>query len=342
MIAHSAFEYASDLGGVERARAIRDKSPSLDPRTWSQIVDLGWPLIFVAEQHGGSDCGAAAMAALIENTSRVLLPEPLIGAIASAGLLSDCDTDEAREMLRQLVEVKERFVVVDGTGSPHLPLRVTHVPDCYAGARLLVAREDDEGFDIRMLEPGADGVSIRTVECIDGSILSDIDVEVRAWEHALRVGHGGVARRAFEKSCDAGLLGYAASLVGIAGEAFQITVEYMKTRSQFGAKIGSFQALQHRAASCHVDIASTRALLYECCRAFDTPVRTRAVSAAKARASSTGLRVTKECIQFHGAIGFADEHNIGLYFKKAVTLAARQGNEARMRRRFIGRSEASR
>jgi len=113
MGAHSAFEFASDLGGVERARAIRNKSPTLDRRTWSQIVDLGWPLIFVAEQHGGLDYGADEMAALIENTSRVLLPEPLIGAIASAGLLSDCGTDEACEMLRQLVEAKDLFVVVD-------------------------------------------------------------------------------------------------------------------------------------------------------------------------------------------------------------------------------------
>jgi alkylation response protein AidB-like acyl-CoA dehydrogenase len=130
------------------------------------------------------------------------------------------------------------------------------------------------------------------------------------------------------------LLGYSAFLVGLMDEALKITIGYMNMRKQFGTPIGAFQALQHRAASCYVDIVASRALVLEACRAFSTGMRSRAACAAKARASAAALRVIKECVQFHGAIGFADEHDIGLYLRKAVTISARLGGELQQKLRF--------
>jgi alkylation response protein AidB-like acyl-CoA dehydrogenase len=154
-------------------------------------------------------------------------------------------------------------------------------------------------------------------------------VSCRAWDDAAVVASGPVAQAAFEHATDVMRLGYAAYLVGLAHEALQMALDFMKIRSQFGTPIGTFQALQHRAATCYVDASASRALVYEAARCFRSPTRARAVAAAKARASAAALHVTKECVQFHGAMGFADEHDIGLYLRKAMTFASRLGGQAR-------------
>jgi alkylation response protein AidB-like acyl-CoA dehydrogenase len=111
-------------------------------------------------------------------------------------------------------------------------------------------------------------------------------------------------------------------LAGLAARALELTAEYLKTREQFGVPIGSFQALQHRAASMHVEVASARALVREAARAIGHPGQTRAAAAAKAYASDAALKVTREAIQLHGAIGFTDEHDIGLFHRRAMALVA--------------------
>jgi alkylation response protein AidB-like acyl-CoA dehydrogenase len=115
---------------------------------------------------------------------------------------------------------------------------------------------------------------------------------------------------------------------------------------QFGKPIGSFQALQHKAADLYVQQELLRAVLDEAVRKLDTGVpddeRTRVASRCKARASDAGLRITREVIQLHGAIGFTDEYDAGLYLKRALVLSAWLGNASAHRRRFASqRSNAS-
>jgi alkylation response protein AidB-like acyl-CoA dehydrogenase len=124
------------------------------------------------------------------------------------------------------------------------------------------------------------------------------------------------------------MLGVAAELVGLAAAALDVTLDYLKLRQQFGRPIGSFQALQHRAVDSFVDIELNRSLVYRVLAAFDVGVHeTAMVSATKARASRVALEVMREALQMHGAIGYTEEHDIGLYFKRAQVLAARYGNE---------------
>jgi len=123
-------------------------------------------------------------------------------------------------------------------------------------------------------------------------------------------------------------------LLGIMEEALSITIAYLKIREQFGRTLASFQALQHRAASMYVDSEVCRSLIFEACRAADARMAGAAAAAAKLRASEAALRVTKECIQLHGAIGFADEHDIGLYLRRAMVLAARYGDPHGLRRDY--------
>jgi alkylation response protein AidB-like acyl-CoA dehydrogenase len=123
-------------------------------------------------------------------------------------------------------------------------------------------------------------------------------------------------------------LGAAVELVGLAAAALDVTLDYIKLRQQFGKPIGSFQVLQHRAVNGFIDIELNRSLVYRVLAAYDAGEHHPAmVSAAKARASRSALKITRAALQMHGAIGYTEEHDIGLYYKRAIALAAQYGGE---------------
>src|SRR5690606_26281717 len=122
-----------------------------------------------------------------------------------------------------------------------------------------------------------------------------------------------------------------AILLGAMNAALKLAVDYLKVRKQFGVVIGTFQALQHRAASAHVRVQSSRALVIEACLAFGTPKQTLAAAMVKAHVSDAALAVVKDAVQLHGAIGFTDEHDVGLFFRRVVALAAAWGTSAESR-----------
>jgi alkylation response protein AidB-like acyl-CoA dehydrogenase len=138
-----------------------------------------------------------------------------------------------------------------------------------------------------------------------------------------------------ERMRDAALLALAAELVGVAGRALSIALDYLKVRVQFDKPIGSFQALQHRAAEEFMEVELAHSLVFQVAARFDRGDASPAMAAAaKARAAQAALKVCKSAMQFHGAMGYTDEHDIGLYFKRAMALAAAFGNDSIHRRRF--------
>ena len=120
--------------------------------------------------------------------------------------------------------------------------------------------------------------------------------------------------------------------------AFTITLDYMKTREQFGRKIGAFQALQHRAVDMQIQVSLTRATIGTASYALDSAPtlgqRQAAVSRAKVRASDAAMVVTRTCIQLHGGIGYTDAYDIGLFLRKAMVLSPLYGSPSVHRRRF--------
>ena len=132
--------------------------------------------------------------------------------------------------------------------------------------------------------------------------------------------------------------GHSAYMFGLMDRAFAITLDYMKTREQFGHKIGSFQALQHRAVDMQIQISLTRATVGSAAHALDAAPtiaqRQAAVSRAKVRASDAAMVVTRACIQLHGGIGYTDAYDIGLFLRKAMVLAPLYGPPSVHRARF--------
>ena len=146
------------------------------------------------------------------------------------------------------------------------------------------------------------------------------------------------AKAALTDAVDTTLVVSSAELYGVMGRALDMSVDYMKTRVQFGKPIGSFQVLQHRTVDLYIQQELSTAVLADCLGVLDeepdAKTRSAAASRVKARCTDAALLITRQAIQLHGAIGFTEDCDVGLYVKRAMTLAAWLGNGTAHRRRY--------
>lgn len=332
LLVESVMRWASHVGGVAHARALRDKGGAFDPSVWQQMADQGWTAVCVPEPRGGLGLGIRHACLLLEAVGRVLLPEPLVTSLAASHLLSRMDEVGAKHL--EMLSHGDHTYVPVVQPSIEFPLRLAHVPDVHPGSVLLIGGRHKGDYVVAALESAATGVEVHHETCVDGTTLSDVSCSMAARRQLDVLYTGEKAAELFSQALDALSLGYGAYLVGLMDEALSITVDYMRTRRQFGVPIAEFQALQHRAASAYTDMAACRALVREGCRAFGGPRSAEAATAVRARTAGAAMRVTKECVQFHGAIGFTDECDIGLYLRRAMTVVGCTGGELENRCRY--------
>jgi alkylation response protein AidB-like acyl-CoA dehydrogenase len=331
MIRDSAAGLAPRGGDRKRIRALRFAAPGYDPAVLRQMGEQGWIGLLVPEEQGGAGLGLSEYVALVEELGAALVPEPLVAATLSARLLAAAGAPlEAVLAGEALVltawQEKPGSLAVPATpGAPRLFL-----PQAGGAAGFLVPvagrgllRQPAEGADLT-LEPTQDGGSFGTLRPAERGDVLKLDPAV------------------LEDALDEAALGTAAYLLGVMDQAFALTLDYLKTRQQFGKPIGSFQALQHRAADLKIQIALTRASVEAAAALADrgAPRRQRqaAISRAKARAADAALLVTRQAIQLHGGIGYTDEADIGLYLRKAMVLASQYGSAGLHRRRFAAQT----
>ena len=188
------------------------------------------------------------------------------------------------------------------------------------------------------VEQGAPGIALELEVLADGRQFGTLKLDDVVVPRERVVATGDIARNALERALDHATAIASAELYGVMSRALDMSVDYMKTRTQFGRPIGSFQALQHRAVDLYIQRELASAVLEQGLRELDrappSHVRAATASRMKARCSDAALRITREAIQIHGAIGFTDEYDAGLYLKRALVLAAWLGNGATHRRRY--------
>ena len=331
MIRDSAAGIAPRDGDRRRVRALRFARPGFDPTVLRAMGEQGWIGLRVPEDQGGAGLGLREMCALAEELGAALAPEPLVPAALSAALLSAAGAEEPLAALLSgealaLTAWQEAPATLEapGTEAPRL-----FIPGAGGAASFLVPVRDAGALSLR-LQPR------------DGADLSLDGTQDGGFHGTLRPAGGAVLARDIGAALDAALdeaaLGTAAYLLGVMDQAFALTLDYLRTRQQFGKPIGSFQALQHRAADLKIQIALTRASVGSAAALLDAGApagaRRAAVSRAKARASDAAMLVTRQAIQLHGGIGYTDEADIGLYLRKAMVLANQFGPAALHRRRF--------
>jgi alkylation response protein AidB-like acyl-CoA dehydrogenase len=331
MIRDSAAGLAPRTGDLRRIRALRFTEPGFDRDVWRQMCEMGWPGLMVSETNGGSGLGVQEFCALTEELGASLVPEPLIPAAFVAILLPGDHISDVLSGERIVLPAwQEKPHSIDPVGDSVLSDGKLH------GRKMFVAMA--AGADaflvtvrggLALVERGAPGVHVVSTTAQDGGDFATV-----TFDGAQAEAIAGDASEALEVAA----LATSAYLLGAMDRVFGISMEYLKTREQFGRKIGSFQALQHRSADLKIQLELTRAVVNAAARTVDTSkdprARQAAVSRAKARASDAASVMTRGCIQLHGGIGYTDAADPGLFLRKMMVLAPMFGSAALHRARY--------
>ena len=363
-----AKEFLQKNAPVTHFREIRDTENELgyDPDLWKQMVDLGWSGILVPEEYGGFDFGMVGMGSILEEMGKMLTPSPLFSTgVLGASLISLGGNDKQKQTyLPQIVDGSITTALALEEGNRHSPLSIntegkkdgenytltgskTFVIDGHSSNLLIVAartsgsENDSSGITLFLVNPGIDGVEVSKTSMVDSRNSANITFKevIVSLDDVLGEENNGAAL--LEEVLDRAQIAISAEMLGNASQAFDITLEYLKERKQFGAVIGSFQALQHRAAEMYSELELTKSSVIAACVAADEQSNDlrRMASLAKFKAGETNHLVTNEAVQMHGGVGVTDEYDVGLYLKRARVTEQIFGNSEYHLDRYASLSE---
>jgi alkylation response protein AidB-like acyl-CoA dehydrogenase len=337
-----------EAAGPKVARAHRRQELSFAPDRLHQAGELGWLGMLVPPSAEGLGLGLTELALVLEQAGRGLVCEPIgLAAISAATLaqgrtphpmLQPAMTGEAL-VVPALQEsgfgddpLAPRTRAAGADGTLRLTGQKTFV--CADGATgFLVSAAGRDGPVLCYVARDARGLTVTTTPTVEGRKLATLGLDDAP---ADLVPPHFSSRNAVDALYNLALIALSCELLGVMEQAQEMTLDYLRIRKQFGKLIGSFQALQHQAVNIYVRVEATRSLLFQIAANSDPwAIDPAMAAAAKAKASEGALAVTEACIQLHGAIGFTDEHDIGLYLKRAMLLSSLFGNAAAQRRRYV-------
>ena len=341
-----AKEFLQKNAPVTHFREIRDTNNELgyDESLWKEMVNLGWSGILIPEEYGGFDFGMVGMGSIFEEMGKTLTPSPLFSTgVLGASLITLGGNDSQKQsLLPKIVEGNLTTALALEESSRHSPFSIstqakkngdnyeitgekTFVIDGNSASLLVVAArtdgdvDDESGMTLFLVDPSADGLEITKTSMVDSRNSAQIkfnNVVVSSTETLGELNNGSGL---LENVLDRAQIAISAEMLGNASQAFDITLEYLKERKQFGAVIGTFQALQHRAAEMYSELELTKSSVIAACNAVDDNSNDlkRMASLAKFKAGETNYLVTNEAVQMHGGVGVTDEYDVGLYLKRA-------------------------
>jgi alkylation response protein AidB-like acyl-CoA dehydrogenase len=347
ILARTAREFVSGRSPLRRVRELREDALGFSRELWGSMAELGWLGIVVPEQYGGAGLGWSDLAVVMEETGRGLLPEPLVGSVllaTTALLLGGSDAQKHGHLPALVAGERLSALAYQEAGSRYDPAHVTtraeragsgftltgekvqvldgHVADwLVVSARTAGEDRDADGVTLFLVPSSAPGVVVERQWRLDHRPAALVRLDRVTVPADAVLGIEGQGTALLERVIDRATIGLAADMLGGITAAFEMTLDYLKTRKQFGVPIGSFQALKHRAARLFVETELARSVVMAASQALDDgqpePHVARLASVAKARLSDTFLLAGYEGVQLHGGIGMTDEHDIGLYLKRA-------------------------
>ena len=343
MLRDSARGFVQDRAPVTAFRRLRDEDAPerFDRGLWREMAEMGFAGVVLPEDQGGSGFGFVGAGVIAEEMGRTLAASPFLSTVLSATALSDLGTgDQKAEHLPGLASGERLYALAVDADRKHRPTATgvsaersgngfklsgakTFVADGLAADKLIVsartagAEGEAEGVTLFVVDAEAAGLSRERMATVDerGHARLKLDgVEVDG-DAVLGTVDDGLA--GLERVLDGGRAVLCAEMVGGADAAFAMTTDYLKERKQFGAPIGSFQALQHRAAHLLAEIEMAKAVTLQALQAMDAGEGASApVSLAKAKTGQVAKLATQEAIQMHGGIGMTDEYDVGFYLKR--------------------------
>lgn len=347
ILAQAARDFVRDRSPVSRARALRDAGDEVgfSRDLWRAMGALGWPGILIPEDYGGAGMGLADLAVVLEAVGRTLAPEPFLSTVLLGGqLLTRAGSDaQKRAWLpgiaagEQVVavayqEARSRYAlhrvatraVAQGdawvlSGEKVQVLDGRHADLLIVSARTAGESDDRDGLSLFLVAPDAPGLTVTPQTRVDGRAAALVRLDEVAVSGDALLGPAGHGLPILASVVDQATVGLCAEMLGGMSRIFDDTLAYLKTREQFGVPIGSFQALKHRAARVFMDVELCRSTVMAAARAADAGDADLPLlaSLAKARCSDAFVLATNEGVQMHGGIGMTDEHDAGLYLKRA-------------------------
>ena len=323
---------------------------------WSLFAELGWLTVPFREEDGGFGGSAVDLMVVMEEFGKGMVIEPFLPtAVISGGLLSELGNAAQKEELISAVmegglqlatayaEADSRFNLASvGTtavkngdsytlnGSKILVLNGPAADKLVVIARTSGSQFDRDGISAFLVDASAAGVSKRAYTAVDGHRAAEIHLKNVTVSADSLLGDEGGALAALEAVVDRAALAVSAEAVGAMDCLLKKTVEYAKTRKQFGVAIGTFQALQHRMSEMFIECQLARSIVIMAAMKLDSSVsaeeKAKAVSAAKSRVGRAMRKVGQESVQIHGGIAVTDELDVGHYFKRVTTIENLFGN----------------
>lgn len=358
LLAQSVGDFVQHGADLPRVRALAQTRAEFDRAQWQQLAELGWLGVLVPEDCGGLGLGLAEAAIVAEGIGRALTPEPYtaVAVLAARVLEQSADSALRNELLRGLVGGEQVPVVawqeqpddfaglqVATTATPFEGgYRVSGEKQFVGGAAgangYLVTAQSPDGLQLMWVPRDAAGCATGLVPLADGRNYGAVTLQDVAVPRENVLASGAAARAALSCALDHAAAVASAELVGMMKRTHEMSLDYLKTRVQFGKAIGSFQVLQHRTVDLHIQQELADAVLSEVVAQLDLApdaiTRALAASRAKSRCADAALAITRAAIQFHGAIGFTEDCDVGLYVKRAMTVAAWLGNGRAHRVRY--------
>lgn len=356
LLESTAASFVKKESPLVRLRALREDATGWSKDTWRKMAELGWLGLPFPESAGGFDGSFVDVAIILEQIGTMLVPEPYVASVLCAGtaVARLGNAEQLERILAPLIngdtslafahaERGNRFDTTwvettatrDGEDYVLKGEKVFVVNGHAADVIIVSARTSgnvDEAKGISLFAVPRDVVlsSLKTANTLDGQKAAMISLNGVRVSASDRLGDEGEAAAVIDEVLDIGAAAACAEGLGVMRTALAMTVDYLKTREQFGVKIGTFQALQHRTVDMFIrtELARGTSILANLSLTNpDAVERRQAVSAAKVELALCGRFVTQQAIQLHGGIGITDEHDIGLYFKRMHALNTLFGDE---------------
>ena len=339
MLQETAANFLREEGGpAKQLRPLRDRgcTDGFGDALWAKFGELGLSAVAIPESHGGLGLGATEAALILEEIGRNLTPSPfLISSVVAARAIEG--TAQADQWFPRILAGDATLAMAVDEGPRHRPDAIAllakrqgngfvltgekqFVIQGASADMIVTAARTGRGITLFAVPKGA--AETENVALLDGSRAARLHFDDVALDADSVIGEvdGGAER--LNRAIEAGRAGAAAELVGVAAGISAMTVDYLSQRKQFGRAIGEFQALQHRAAHLYGEIEIARATALKAAQLLDAddPKAPLYVSVAKAKAADVARLATREGIQMHGGIGMTDEHDSGLFMKRAAVL----------------------
>jgi len=353
LLQNSVQRFIQNDYGFEQRQKLLKTDEGFSRKNWASFAELGWLGLPFSEEAGGYGGGAIETMIMMEEFGKGLVIEPYISTVLLAGKSIEFGgSAEQKESLLSaiidgsklgalaFVEPQARFNLANTLTTATKKDAGGYVLNGFKGlvlggpsadffvvpARTSGGQQDTDGISLFIVDSAAEGLNLRNYATVDGLRAAELNLESVSGE---LLGEESKGYALLEKVIDHAIVAIGAEAVGAMEVLYKTTVEYCKTREQFGQAIGKFQVLQHKMVDMFVEHEQTKSLVYMAAMRLDEEynvVARKAVAGLKVQVGKGGRFVGQSAVQLHGGMGMTDELNVGHYFKRLTTIDTLFGN----------------